>query len=114
MARNFNKGDTKSPDNFNDAGIYDQANLGKIWFLYESEILDQSIFSTVTEGITCQQYPMFKHGKYRSFKFNEQKCCILTSTLKNGTFNPIYIQKGFSNQYQPQYMYFPMFGMRFV
>lgn len=114
VARNFNKGDTKSPDNFNDAGIYDQANLGKIWFLYESEILDQSIFSTVTEGITCQQYPMFKHGKYRSFKFNEQKCCILTSTLKNGTFNPIYIQKGFSNQYQPQYMYFPMFGMRFV
>ena len=38
----------------------------------------------------------------------------MTSTLRNGTFDPIYIDKGFSNIYQPSYGYFPMFGMRFV
>lgn len=114
VARNFNKEDLKSSNNNTDAGIYDQANLGKIWFLYESEIIDQPIFSTTTEGMTCQQYPMFKKAEYRIFKFNNNLCSIMTSTLRNGTFDPLYIEKGFSKTYQPSNGYFPMFGMRFV
>lgn len=116
VTRNFDKNNIKNSANFNNSGIYDQANLGKVWFLYESEILDQPIFSTVAEGMLCQQYPMFKCSKYRRFRFNNEECCIMTSTLKNGgmNFDPIYINKGFSTQDIPQYMYFPMFGMRFV
>lgn len=114
IGRNFNKTDMKSNTNITDAGIYDNANLGKVWFLYESEIIDSYVYSTVIEGMLCEQYPMFKHGKYRKFIFNGQECAIMTSTIKNGTFTPVYINKGFSNQTRPEYMYFPMFGMRFI
>lgn len=114
VARNFNKNDIKDSSNMTDSGIYEQANLGKAWFLYESEILDQPILSSTIEGMMCQQYPMFKYGKYRQFRFNNQECCIITSSIRNGTFDPIYIRQGYSVQTQPEYIYFPMFGMRFI
>lgn len=50
-----------------DNGIAYNANLGKVWFLYEAEIMGYSVWSSDYDAMTCTQYPIFRKYTNRDF-----------------------------------------------
>lgn len=117
-------GDTSSIDvTGRDSGIANMTNLGKVWFLYESEIYGYFINSSIYDAMTCTQYPIFHNIINRQVKFNGRVIPTLTSSLfdlSNGVtgtkFDPVYcsVQNDSVISRSLGSLYHPLCGMRFV
>lgn len=106
-----------------DSGIMNATNLGKVWFLYESEIYGYFINSSIYDTMTSTQYPIFNNIKNRQVKFNGKIIPTLTSSLfdlsngvTNTKFDPIYcsVQNDSITSRGLGKLYHPLCGMRFV
>jgi len=116
-------GDTTSSIDINgrDNGIMNMVDIGKVWFLYEPEIYGYNRMTSVYDGMTCTQYPIFNKMKNRQVKFNGRIVPTILSSLfdlsYNSTrFNPIYYtsQNDSSHPNSIGALYHPFCGMRFV
>ena len=118
-------GDTTSPIDINnrDNGMMNMVDIGKVWFLYESEIYGYNTMSSIYDGMTCTQYPIFNNMKNRQVKFNGRIMPTITSSLfdlssasSSTTFSPIFYtsQNDSSNPNSIGALYHPFCGMRFV
>lgn len=118
-------GDTTSPIDITirDNGMMNMVDIGKVWFLYESEIYGYNRMSSIYDGMTCTQYPIFNKMKNRQVKFNGRIMPTITSSLfdksnnySSSTFSPIYYtsQNDSSNPTSIGSLYHPFCGMRFV
>lgn len=117
-----------SPDsidiNGQDNGIAYNANLGKVWFLYEAEIMGYSIWSSDYDAMTCTQYPIFRKYTSRDFIWHRHWSSypVMTGSLISKSMyyrtyyfeplmfskNDIVIRERVGNWYHP------LCGMRFV
>ena len=107
-----------------DNGISYNANLGKVWFLYEAEIIGYSVWSSDYDAMTCTHYPIFKNYQNRDFIWNRfwasyptMTSSLVSKPIFNRThfFEPLMFGKNdmvvrdrIGNQYHP------LCGMRFV
>jgi len=107
-----------------DNGIAYNANLGKVWFLYEAEIMGYSIWSSDYDAMTCTQYPIFRKYTNRDFIWGRYWSSYpsITSSLASKPiygniyfFEPLMFSKNHMvNRNRVAQLYHPLCGMRFV
>lgn len=110
--------------NGRDNGIAYNANLGKVWFLYEAEIIGYGVWSSDFDAMSCTQYPIFKNYQNRDFIWNRpwSSYPTMTSSLVSKTiynrkylFEPLLFSKNdMVVRDRVGAWYHPSCGMRFV
>lgn len=110
--------------NGRDNGIAYNANLGKVWFLYEAEIIGYGVWSSNFDAMSCTQYPIFKNYQNRDFIWNRpwSSYPTMTSSLVSKTiynrqhlFEPLMFSKNdMVVRERVGAWYHPSCGMRFV
>lgn len=110
--------------NGRDNGIAYNANLGKVWFLYEAEIIGYGVWSSNFDAMSCTQYPIFKNYQNRDFIWNRpwSSYPTMTSSLVSKTiynrqhlFEPLMFSKNdMVVMERVGAWYHPSCGMRFV
>lgn len=110
--------------NGRDNGIAYNSNLGKVWFLYEAEIMGYGIWSSDYDAMTCTQYPIFRKYGNRDFRWSRHWSSYpsITSSLvskqiygKTYFFEPLMFSKNHMViRDRVSALYHPLCGMRFV
>lgn len=107
-----------------DNGIAYNTNLGKVWFLYEAEIIGYGVWSSNYDAMTCTQYPIFKKYYSRDVIWNKSWSPYpsMTSSLvskpiygRQYLFEPLMFSKNdMVIRERVGKQYHPLCGMRFV
>lgn len=114
--RNINKNDLKDSINMGfDKSIIENFNMGKVWFISETEIFGINILSSTLDSMCSTQYPMFEKVHYRKFNLNGTYMQSMLSSLKDSKdIRPLYVTPNnrvtSSNDNINSH---PIFGMRF-